>query len=425
MDQSKIKNYKEFFINIKDKLYLGVFIIIVLTYVYYQIVLASNDTTAFTKNFNYNLFAIVLPIICILCAMLMVSFGQKTGINIIAASLFAASLFGVFFYFLKSSLSTYLFNKYLLYFVTFMIIIIAISIITVIFSDTLRKQGGWTGFFLNLILYIPCLIRDGIKGAINEYNTFSNTIIILFVLELLLILMYFFLIPLIYTKVINGNVTILENPVMLNTIMPLSTDNLYNGNKPNFAISMWVYVNPAPASKEGYARTTPIFSYNNPSDHKIISLDFSNNDNTHFILDISDSQLMNNITKEVINPVQLPMPFQKWNNIVFNYITDSTPGPTSSSNTSPPPITTTTVEVYLNAKLIYTIPLSKPPTFTCKTHTVPSNNNDRITVGSGSVNSNLDGLYGAICNIMYYNKPLSELSIIFNYNLLSIKNPPL
>jgi hypothetical protein len=36
-----------------------------------------------------------------------------------------------------------------------------------------------------------------------------------------------------------------------------------------------------------------------------------------------------------------------------------------------------------------------------------------------------DGLYGSICNIVYYKKPLSQLAIIYNYNLLTIRNPPI
>jgi hypothetical protein len=44
--------------------------------------------------------------------------------------------------------------------------------------------------------------------------------------------------------------------------------------------------------------------------------------------------------------------------------------------------------------------------------------------GANSHNSNRDGLYGSICNIVYYNKPLTKMAIVYNFNLLTIQNPP-
>ena len=40
-------------------------------------------------------------------------------------------------------------------------------------------------------------------------------------------------------------------------------------------------------------------------------------------------------------------------------------------------------------------------------------------------NSNKEGLYGAICNVVYYGQPLTQMALIYNYNLLIIRNPPL
>ena len=40
-------------------------------------------------------------------------------------------------------------------------------------------------------------------------------------------------------------------------------------------------------------------------------------------------------------------------------------------------------------------------------------------------NANIEGLYGAICNMNYYNKPLTKLAIVYDYNLHIIKNPPI
>jgi hypothetical protein len=44
--------------------------------------------------------------------------------------------------------------------------------------------------------------------------------------------------------------------------------------------------------------------------------------------------------------------------------------------------------------------------------------------GTTSHNSNQEGLYGAICNIVYYQQPLTQMALVYNFNLLTIRNPP-
>ena len=79
-----------------------------------------------------------------------------------------------------------------------------------------------------------------------------------------------------------------------------------------------------------------------------------------------------------------------------------------------------TVDIFINGVLerSYTFKGNEIPIFDKK---------DIITIGGGKIGNNFqsDGLYGSMCNIVYYKKPLSQLAIIYNYNLLSIKNPPI
>jgi hypothetical protein len=395
-------------------------IIGILYYLYYQINLASNDKNAFTSNFVYNIFAIVVPIIGILCLILMTMFDTDVGIYIIIGTIFAISLCGMFFYFLQTTLSTYIFNKYLLYVVIAFSILISLSIIATLLSGTLRRQIGWTGFFANLIFYIPCLIRDAIKGAVNEYNSFSTTILVLFIIEIILLLMYFLLIPLFNTNVVPTNISLLDDPIMINTSMPLSVAPIYTGKGPwnNFSLSMWVYVNPAPNTKPGYTTETPIFTYTTGSSDYFFKLNYLNDSkkNAQFNLDISNSTVSNVMTGQSMNPTPLSMPLQKWNNIVFNMSTKDIPtGTDAPTGVIVIPKTTTTLDVFINGVLTHTFPLNSTPLFSAS---------DRITVGSGSIDANIDGLYGAICNIVYYQQPLSRLSLIYNYNTLVVKNPP-
>jgi hypothetical protein len=44
---------------------------------------------------------------------------------------------------------------------------------------------------------------------------------------------------------------------------------------------------------------------------------------------------------------------------------------------------------------------------------------------NGIMNINANGLYGSICNIVYYKDPLTKRQIVLNYNILSQNNPPI
>jgi hypothetical protein len=51
-----------------------------------------------------------------------------------------------------------------------------------------------------------------------------------------------------------------------------------------------------------------------------------------------------------------------------------------------------------------------------------------VSVGKDNpvtVNYEIEGLYGAICNVVYYKRPLMKSEIYRNYKLHHYKNPPI
>ena len=442
-------------------------VIVIIVFIYYELILASNDPKAFTKNLYNYILMIVVPIIVVIGLTASLSFEPQTTNNLIFGIVIAMIAGGTIYYFLQLSLSKYIFNKYLLYLVIASLLLVGASIIVTLFSGTLRKLTGWTGFFINLIFYIPCLIRDGIHAAIQEYQTFSTTLIILFVLELFLLLMYFFLIPFVNNKIFPTSKVLVEDPVMLNTGVPLQVPTDISNN---FAVSMWVYLNPGPKGKPGYAVESPIFSYLNEEGKPHIQLSYSNIDqgNNDFIMRVGEQDF----------PMSLPL--QKWNNIVFNYNTfndveakdpTSTEGPTETP-TEPPVkswwerlfnpfcredgkiqlwcktpkptkantvvVKKTIVDMFVNGNL------ERSFTYDSRQFPLPIfTSSDIMSIGNGTIpdsslrmgpdgvegstgdNANRDGLYGSICNVVYYNQPLTKMAIIYNYNLLIIRNPPI
>ena len=82
---------------------------------------------------------------------------------------------------------------------------------------------------------------------------------------------------------------------------------------------------------------------------------------------------------------------QRWTNVVINYAS-------------------TTVDIFIDGNLERTFNLTTPPQY--------------ITTGKVVLGSN-NGLDGAICNIMYYDRALLKTEIVNMYNLLMFSNPPL
>jgi hypothetical protein len=97
----------------------------------------------------------------------------------------------------------------------------------------------------------------------------------------------------------------------------------------------------------------------------------------------------------------ISLPSQKWHNFVFTY-------------------TDNKVDLFINGDLV-------------KNHLFSDNqrNNlididDNIYIGTPYVGDNLYnyGAYGAVCNVVYYTIPLEISTIIYNYNLSVVNNPP-
>jgi hypothetical protein len=87
---------------------------------------------------------------------------------------------------------------------------------------------------------------------------------------------------------------------------------------------------------------------------------------------------------------ELTAPNQKWNNFVFTY----------NNNT---------VDLFVNGNLEKTVNRDKQH----------YQKNSIVKVGSDN------GIYGAICNIRYFETPLPKNTIVNMYNMLMTQNPPI
>ena len=400
-------------------------IIIILYFVYSQIYLASNDAKAFTKNFNYNLLMIAMPIVIIMFLIMFFSFDPSFSLPVLLISIVACVSVYFIFYLGKSGVFDFIFNSYMKYVIIALIGLVALSIIQVIFSEKIRKLPGWIGFFANLLFYIPCMIRDMINFAAKEYANTSNTLIILFVIEILLIMMYFYIVPFIYNKSFPDKIVLLDEPVMLNTQKYIDAPLVGVKTNTNTSISFWVYLNPGPNTKIGYSKETTIFNYSKP---EIYQNGKPVQDKTpHIRVTYSNISGNNDFNLYVGSRMfKISLPLQKWHNFVINFISydEVIPVPILKKleigETPPPPtvIRKYNTDIFINGEL--------ERSYDFNTETPVFDETDIIYTGSsGITNSNIQGLYGSLCNVVYYKVPLTKLAIVYNYNLYSIKNPPM
>jgi len=279
---------------------------------------------------------------------------------------------------------------YVAIFLFAMMVIVGLAIVFLMFSMYLKQSKGWLGFFVHLIFYIPCLFIDLVQYIKGEIKSTANLIYILFIIEILLVLSYIY-IPKFVSKILKQNgISILSDSRFLNKEYIITSNELMKLPKANpqdntlyrqnFAVSMWVYIDPQSNSYNAYSKETNIFNMDDKKPQLVYINNMSNQDEKDKL------GIYFGEDKYVIKNKG-----QRWTNVVINY-------------------TSTTVDIFIDGNLERTFNLTAPPQY--------------ITTGTVVLGAN-DGLDGAICNIIYFNKALLKTEIVNMYNLLMFSNPPL
>jgi hypothetical protein len=272
--------------------------------------------------------------------------------------------------------------------ITVLIIIVALAIVYKVLFNYFYKIDGMNGFIVNMIFYIPCMVLNGLEYLSNDFKQTPFTVYVLLMIEILLLLAYFYL-PKITQLVTNSvNVKdgkqIITEPMLIKRRENISsyismtdhdpkTSNIVN-NK--FAISMWVYVVPVPPTVYPYNGDATIFEFGNY--HPRLIYNGSTNKFKSF-MNQSDS-------------TEFTMPLQAWNHVVYNY-------------------TKSSIDLFVNGELM-------------ATKTGRSNLNEGLSVDDILSIGQENGLSGGICNVVYFKTPLFKYEIENMYNLNKMKDPP-
>jgi len=283
----------------------------------------------------------------------------------------------------------------------------------------------WSSLIFKIIIYIPCLFLNLVDFFRNELKLAQQqwTYIIILIIEIVLIVLLF-LLPKVFDVIINHNGEVILNKVLplevnsdpfdtvtldsnnnpTNSLTPSLLDNAMN-KKPNYeyGVSAWFYIHPEPKNTNP-SYTTPggvnIINFSTTTDANSgapqISFDASNN-----LLVINVDTAGANSTPPVKIPAQLPaqppdvtsaprtVPLQRWNHIFINFNNNGI------------------MDVFLNNNLESSTPNIIPK--------LPSS----LIVGSAS------GIYGQVCNVVYYRNVLGTEGISWIYNAYKDLNPPL
>jgi len=369
------------------------FVIFISVVIYY----ANNDPETLTTNAYKYVLILFIPLLILLWYYMSAKSSEYTFISMFVFCIIA--FVGVYIWTSMNKSSVYAWSFFSKYLLIPIIVIVGFAIFYKIILEYLNTLTGASRFIVDFIFFIPCLLIDFLEYIKQQFKLTPNIVYILLFIEILSILLFFYL-PDVISNAIQKNSKVLQmEPLFLNKetligtssigLMDKSTLDLTETYRRNYSISFWTIINThKPINYDvkhtilKYGHDTTTDSYYKPRvSHKF------DNTGDNFILQLS--------TKKD-NAYKISLPSQKWHNFVFNY------------NNS-------RVDLFINGKLEKTYEFGVDDINDLPTYS----SSDEIKVGSEN------GLDGAICNVQYYSVPLTNTDIANLYNLYMLKNPPI
>jgi hypothetical protein len=321
---------------------------------------------------------------------------SKIGISFVGI----ATAFGLIIYALSKIMLIPSTVDQIITIINFMLLMGLIALILSIFnfntSSSLVTSGN-TGlgfifnFIMKIILYIPCLIIDCSNILKEQFQLAKKeyTVVIILIIELLLIASRF-LIPRVFNKIVTSN-----GYVITDKVYPLERKNhirIPEGIKRKskniqYSISCWVYIHPVPTNtNEAYIENTSLVNCGN-----VPNIMF-NAETGNFVCMI-DTVDANGGKKQVVVPntkinKELKVIYSRWNNVFINFIEGG-------------------MDIFMNGDLV----ISEP-------NIIPYQGPNGINIGSSP------GIYGEMCNLVYYKSPLLAQNIKLLYESMKDMNPP-
>jgi len=286
-----------------------------------------------------------------------------------------------------SSQMVYLATGFIQLIIVFMIIV-ALAIIYKVGYNYLYKMQGWSGFIVNLIFYIPCMLLDLLEYLKADLQQAPKAVYVLLIIELVLGLLYVYspIISKSFGKMLglkDGKVVLAEplridKETRLTSYVDLQKNKIDDKNQiinNKFAISAWIYIVPVSPSHSPYNSDATIFEFTNYHPRLIY-----NGAKGKFKVFFNQS-----------SSTEVDMPLQKWNHVVFNY-------------------TKLNADLFVNGKLVGSVERDDV--------------NENLSITDIMTVGQVGGLSGGICNIVYFPRPLVKYEIETIYSLNKDSDPP-
>jgi hypothetical protein len=363
---------------------------------------ASRDPSALTTNTNSYALMILIPMLISFFIFSPLLRADESPYLIALGGGVLITIFAMLLYYSSTwNLNAVYYGGFVMRILLATIIIVGLALFFKLNSANLKKLPGWYGFFANLLFFIPCLFSDAMQYLFQQIRITPSVVFLLLVIELVLMVLYILLPPILQKIYSMNSASLLSKPVFLNREIAIAnserflykpmSDNITNASndelyRRNYSMTMWVYLNPQPSSNAAYVKETTIFDYGNGKPKLAYKNDSGNKRQKD--TDIYVVYFTNNGEN---TSYELSLPNQKWNYFAFNFFDSK-------------------VDLYVNGSLART--------FTYTDNIPVYSPIDIVIVGSDN------GLDGSICNVNYYTEPLTSSKITDTYNLLMLKNPP-
>lgn len=321
-----------------------------------------------------------------------------------------------------------------------LVLVILTIIYKTIYTELPYGNSTKNSFFdllISVIFFIPCIfsnIYDFIMNTfIKDYNSATTGTFTLIIVMILLFLSIYILPTFEDTVILQGGKLLIDEPINTRHETELATyntlkvnlkdtfknkiTNYFKDNTNNYlnysldiskfdyryALSFWVFLDSMPPStNESYDKYTSILSYGgkpdilfNPSLNTIlVTMKMKSVDANKFnILDIKetnydDNYLIDNQSIVIVSKMENIL-LQKWNQFIINCDGGI-------------------IDIFYNNELVKSA-----------IDIVPYMNMDNLTVGQER------GIYGGVCNVVYYNEPLTITQMYYSYNTVKSSDPPI
>ena len=387
---------KDIFQNdLKNTIPMFIFVVLISVVIYY----ANTDPSALTDGAYKYVLVIFIPFLLLMAYNLSTKSPEYAFIGLF--TLCIITLIGVYLWTSTNKKSLNIIAFFAKYLLIPFIVLIGFAIFYKIIFQYINNLSGISGFIAELIFFIPCMLIDLLEYIKYQFNITPNTVYILFILEILLILLYIYLPKIVSTAIKTKSTVLLQNPTYLSSEKLIATSKvglIENKNsldqitntmnyRTNYSISFWTIINTHSNANISNVNKNNIFKYGH--------VDSANNHNykpyVSYVIDKTGDNYIFQFSDTDDSIYKISLPTQKWHNFVFNY------------NNS-------RVDLFINGKLEKTLEFNNNlPIYS---------SSDEIIVG------NENGLDGAICNVQYFNVPLTNTDIANLYNLYMMKNPP-